>query len=265
MAKLKNISREELDLLQEDQDFFDEPEKQWGNPWIKSPKKIGFKSKRQKELFELILNHELTISKGPAGCGKSFISAMAAIQCLRDPEHKIEKIYVMTPGVTAGEDRGFLPGSLEEKMAPFLASTYSAIQKIVGPEQYVKMKSKGLISFKTFAYIRGENLDNCVVIAEEMQNSTITQAKVLLTRIGTNAKIIISGDTSQTDLKLRGSKENGLEYLTNSLWGNPNLDDFLAIHEFGPEDSVARNKFLPHILSSFERYDAIHRGEPGVY
>lgn len=223
---------------------------------IPSLKDVKFKNVAQKELFTTITKKMITISCGPAGCGKSFISAYTAIHLMKKNPDLYNQILVIKPAVTSQEEHGFLPGELDDKIEPYLSSTHTIIEEIIGKAAFNNLKNNDNIGYETFAFLRGKTLKNCIVVAEEMQNSTEGQIKLLMSRIGENCKLIISGDEHQTDLRLKRGSENGIRYSLNSLGS---LKRIVGVHEFGVEHSVARNKHLPKILKAMDNYDEIKR------
>ena len=164
--------------------------------------KIRCKNQKQKQFIKTIDENQISICIGPAGVGKSYISIIKSLQLLADPTNNYHNIYVITPAVESEERLGYLPGGLEEKLEPYLYSTYKLIDKIIGIENRKKLVNSEIIKPLALAYLRGWNIDNSILIFEEAQNCTPKQMKTVLTRIGFNSKFIISGDLEQTDLML---------------------------------------------------------------
>ena len=168
-----------------------------------------FLSDNQKTYYQSLLDNEITICSGPAGVGKSFIAMRAAIDLLLNKDNAYEKIIIVRPAVEAEEKLGSLPGNLEEKLDPYIFPSYYLLNKIIGKEAREKLKQNDVIEVFALAYMRGMNIDNSILIFEEAQNSTPSQMKLLLTRIGFNSKFLISGDVEQTD-RYRDKTQSGL-------------------------------------------------------
>jgi len=206
--------------------------------------KLRGKNKKQKELISEIDKNQITFAVGPAGVGKSYVSVAKALELLANPENQYQKIYVITPAVTADEKLGFLKGSLEEKLDPFLFSTYYLMDKIIGKSNRKQLQEMRIVEPLAFAFIRGINIDNSIVIVEETQNTTSSQMKSLLTRIGYNSKFLISGDLEQTDRK---GDDNGLQ---DGIERTKHIDDIGYI-EFSKKD-IVRNPLISKILKEYE-------------
>jgi len=205
-----------------------------------------FLSDNQKVYYDLLVNNEITICSGPAGVGKSFIAMRAAIDLLMDVNNPYEKIIIVRPAVEAEEKLGSLPGNLEEKLDPYIFPSYYLLNKIIGKESREKLKQNEIIEVFALAYMRGMNIDNSILIFEEAQNSTPSQMKLLLTRIGFNSKFFISGDIEQTD-RYKDKTQSGLYDALNRFNNVDNIGSFI----FDNED-VIRNPLISKIL---KRYD----------
>lgn len=176
------------------------------------------KTQGQKQLVDTIKNNNIIFAAGPAGTGKTFIAAAYAASLLK--EGKIEKIYLARPNVEAGEKLGFLPGDVREKVEMYLVPLLNSLQEIFGKEQLEKfLEGKGTKSIETgaVAYMRGLTFKNTIAIIDEAQNLTSDQFKLILSRIGPNSKIIICGDTRQSDIELGPSGKTSLELLIDYL------------------------------------------------
>ena len=204
---------------------------------------IKAKNKKQKDLLKEIEKNQITFAVGPAGTGKSFISVAKALELIANPDNNYQKIYVITPAVTSGENLGFLKGDLDEKLYHYLFSTFYLMDKIVGKSNRKRLQELKIIDSLAFAFLRGINIDNSIVIVEETQNTTNEQMLNLLTRIGFNSKFIISGDIDQTDRK--GS--NGLE---DALYRTKNIKEIGNV-EFTKKD-IVRNPLISKILDNYE-------------
>lgn len=208
--------------------------------------KVEFRNQSQRLIWDLIDGNEITLIAGPAGTGKSHLSVMKALEMFSAPDSKYEQIIIVTPAVEAEEELGFLPGTVEEKMAPYLFSTLYLFQKFLGERKVKKLQEKGWLKVMPLAYMRGINIDNAIVIFEEAQNCTPTQMKTFLTRIGENAKYIISGDLQQSDRKK--NKVNGLQYAVTNL----KFIDSIAIFDRFTNADIVRNKLIGEILERFD-------------
>lgn len=205
-----------------------------------------FLSENQKEYYNKLTNSEITICSGPAGVGKSFVAMRAAVDLLLDETNSYEKLIIVRPAVEAEEKLGSLPGNLEEKLDPYIFPSYYLLNKIIGKESREKLKQHDVIEVFALAYMRGMNIDNSILIFEEAQNSTPSQMKLLLTRIGFNSKFFISGDVEQTD-RYRDKTQSGLYDALNRFRDIENI----SVFEFGNED-VIRNPIISKILKKYE-------------
>ena len=222
------------------------PRKDLINKIINKNPKQKFLSESQKEYHEILKESEITICTGPAGVGKSYIAMKAAVELLMDQNNSYEKIIIVRPAVEAEEKLGALPGNLEEKLDPYIFPSYYLLNKIIGKEAREKLKENDIIEVFALAYMRGMNIDNSILIFEEAQNSTPSQMKLLLTRIGFNSKFFISGDLEQFD-RHKDKTQTGL---WDALKKFQNLDD-VGTFEFNPED-VVRNPLISKLLKRYE-------------
>lgn len=209
-------------------------------------KKVNVKCKnqKQKELVHAIDENEITICIGDSGVGKSYVSLAKALEIFKSGNY--EKIYIITPIVeTENENIGFLKGTLEEKLSPYLYSIYYLIDKIVGEETRKKLVDSGIVEPLCISFLRGTNIDNAILIADESQNITIKGIKTLLTRIGFNSKFIISGDINQID-RFNKADDSGLKFIYDNLKDVTNI----GFVEFGTDD-IVRNPIIGEILNRF--------------
>jgi len=213
---------------------------------VKKKSKEKFLSESQREYYDILINSQITICSGPAGVGKSYISMKAAVDLLSDPTTPYEKIIIVRPAVEAEEKLGSLPGNVEEKLDPYIFPSYYLLNKIIGKEAREKLKEIEAIELFALAYMRGMNIDNSILLFEEAQNSTPSQMKLLLTRIGFNSKFFLSGDLEQFD-RHKDKTQTGL---WDALQKFQNLDD-IGTFEFKPED-VVRNPLICKILKRYE-------------
>jgi phosphate starvation-inducible PhoH-like protein len=161
-------------------------------------KPIRVKTLGQKIYVEDILHHDITFGIGPAGTGKTYLAVVLATTALR--RGQVKRIIVTRPAVEAGENLGFLPGDLQEKVDPYLRPIYDALYNVLGKVTVERMLERGTIEIAPLAYMRGRTLDDAFVILDEAQNTTTMQMKMFLTRLGFNSKMVINGDISQIDL-----------------------------------------------------------------
>ena len=213
---------------------------------IKKKTKQKFLSESQKEYYEKLISNQITICSGPAGVGKSFIAMKCAIDLLSDPQNSYEKIIIVRPAVEAEEKLGSLPGNVEEKLDPYIFPSYYLLNKIIGKETREQLKEIEAIEIFALAYMRGMNIDNSILIFEEAQNSTPSQMKLLVTRIGFNSKFFISGDLEQFD-RHKDKTQTGLWDAMKKFRDLPSV----GVHEFGDGD-IVRNPLITQILKRYE-------------
>jgi len=207
---------------------------------------VEFRNESQKIVWNKIDKNQIFFAFGPAGTGKSYISALKAVDLvLHTKNNDYKKIIIIKPAVEADEKNGFLPGSLFEKMYPFVFSTLYILEKILGKNKVEKCLELNLIEVMSLAYMRGINLDECILIMEEAQNMTIKQMITLLTRIGEHTKFIISGDISQSD-RYKDGKDSGLYYAMEKLKDIEEID----MIEFS-QDEIVRNPLISKMLDRF--------------
>ena len=211
----------------------------------KTPRK-KFLSESQKEYYDILTGNEITICTGPAGVGKSYVAMSAAVQLLLDENNSYEKIIIVRPAVEAEEKLGALPGNLEEKLDPYIFPSYYLLNKIIGKETREKLKECDVIEVFALAYMRGMNIDNSILIFEEAQNSTPSQMKLLLTRIGFNSKFFISGDIEQTD-RYKDKTQSGLYDAMTRFADLPEV----GTYNFDTKD-IIRNPIISKILNKYE-------------
>ena len=205
------------------------------------------KNKKQEEFINYLYNKQLPVifSIGPAGTGKTFISCFYAIENFIN--NKIDKIIITRPTVSVDEDHGFLPGSLNDKMEPWLKPIYDHFSKYVSMNYLSRLTKENKIEICPLAYMRGRTFDNCIIIADEMQNSTENQMKMILTRIGTNCKLIVNGDLEQSD-----NKRNGLRDFIGKYYRYENdSKNKIKIIKFDNCD-IQRNTIISTILDIYE-------------
>lgn len=200
----------------------------------------------QQRYLEAIQRHTITFCLGPAGTGKTYLAMAVAVAALRRRE--IGRIVLTRPVVEAGENLGFLPGTLEEKVDPYVRPLLDALYDLVDAEKANDYIDKGQIEIAPLAYMRGRTLNDAFVILDEAQNTTPEQMKMFLTRLGFNSKFIVTGDASQRDLP---GKRAGLTDIEHILGG---VDDIAFIH-LGSTD-VVRHSLVGKIVEAYEAYEA---------
>ena len=209
-------------------------------------KKLVPKNLSQQLYLEALREKTITICTGPAGSGKSYISTYVAIEKLLKKE--INKIILTRPVVEAGENLGFLPGTLEEKISPYLRPLLDCIEAHVGVTKMKELVENGLIEFAPLAYLRGRTFNNCVVILDEAQNTTIMQMKMFLTRLGDNCTMIVDGDLFQSDLP---RQTNGLQWVYKKL---KNIDDSIGVVEFSKKD-IVRHPLIEKMITALDEVE----------
>tara|TARA_R110000868_G_scaffold162538_5_gene393944 strand:+ start:554 stop:1534 length:981 start_codon:yes stop_codon:yes gene_type:complete len=204
---------------------------------------ISPKTENQKELINNLNQHDVNFIIGPAGTGKTFLAAAFAVQMLE--QGNIDRITLVRPAIEAGEKLGFLPGSLEEKIDPYLRPLYDSLFDLTTQEQVARYIEKGVIELAPLAYMRGRTLNNSVIILDEAQNTSIAQMKMFLTRLGFNSRAIITGDVSQIDLP--HSIKSGLLHANQILKNIKNIGfTYLDGHD------VIRHPLLKEIIKAYE-------------
>ncbi len=199
---------------------------------------------RQKAFVDAIERHDLTLAIGPAGTGKTFLATVLAVRLLQ--ERRVERLVLTRPAVEAGERLGFLPGDLQQKVDPFLRPLYDALHTVVGRERTEQLQEKGVIEVAPLAYMRGRTLADSFVIVDEAQNTTPAQMRMVLTRLGENSRMVVTGDVTQIDLppgQLSGLVE--AEEVLRNVEG-------VAICRFGDAD-VVRHPLVQRLVQAYER------------
>lgn len=208
-----------------------------------SGKPIFAKTKNQQVLVKAIANHDLTFAIGPAGTGKTFLAVSMAVQAFKKGE--VKKIVLTRPAVEAGENLGFLPGDLKEKVDPYLMPLYDALNDLLGNQQFIKMIERNQIEIIPLAFMRGRTLNEAFVILDEAQNTTNSQMLMFLTRLGKNSKMVINGDITQIDLNIKKA-DSGLIIATNRL---KNIDDIAFVYLNNHD--VVRNNLVQKIVEAY--------------
>jgi len=161
-------------------------------------RQVQGKTPNQRDYLQIMQNKTLTISVGPAGCGKTYLAVAAAVVALTS--HQVERIILTRPAVEAGEKLGFLPGDLQQKVDPYLRPLFDALTDMLGVEKMNNLMEQGLIEIAPLAYMRGRTLNDAFIILDEAQNTTRAQMKMFLTRLGFSSRMVVTGDATQIDL-----------------------------------------------------------------
>ncbi|MDH6462378.1 phosphate starvation-inducible PhoH-like protein [Micromonospora sp. A200] len=206
------------------------------------PKTLG-----QKRYVDAIDSHTIVFGIGPAGTGKTYLAMAKAVQALQAKQ--VNRIILTRPAVEAGERLGFLPGTLNEKIDPYLRPLYDALHDMLDPESIPKLMAAGTIEVAPLAYMRGRTLNDAFIILDEAQNTTPEQMKMFLTRLGFNSKIVVTGDVTQVDLP--GGTTSGLRVVREIL---ENVED-VHFAQLSSSD-VVRHKLVGDIVDAYARWDA---------
>ena len=204
---------------------------------------VRARTENQQRLVKFYDDNDLLFAVGPAGSGKTYTAIALAVRALKNKE--VKRIILTRPAVEAGEKLGFLPGDMKEKLDPYLQPLFDALNDMIPPAKLQKYIDEGTVQIAPLAYMRGRTLDNAFVILDEAQNTTLSQLKMFLTRMGRNAKFIVTGDITQIDLPRRSDSGlvRAMELLRN-IKG-------IAIVEFGKQD-IIRHRLVQHIIRAFE-------------
>lgn len=205
------------------------------------PKTLG-----QRKYISAIEENIITFGIGPAGTGKTFLAIAMAAKALKN--NSVSKIILTRPAVETGENLGFLPGDLQEKIDPYLRPLYDSLYNILGYDNFLRLKEKGIIEVAPLAYMRGRTLDDAFIILDEAQNATNEQMKMFLTRIGFESKAVITGDITQIDLGRR--KNSGLVSVSKIL----NNINGINFNYFDSSD-VVRHSIVMKIIDAYTKYE----------
>ncbi len=205
------------------------------------------KTVNQKRYVDAIDEHTITFGIGPAGTGKTYLAMAKAVQALQSKT--VTRIILTRPAVEAGERLGYLPGTLSEKIDPYLRPLYDALHDMIDPETIPKLLAAGTIEVAPLAYMRGRTLNDAFIILDEAQNTSPEQMKMFLTRLGFGSKIVVTGDVTQVDLP-KGTK-SGLRVVEDILDG---VDD-LSFNRLGSGD-VVRHRLVGKIVAAYDQHEA---------
>ncbi|HQB79129.1 MAG TPA: PhoH family protein, partial [Tenuifilaceae bacterium] len=214
---------------------------------------IKARTVNQQVLVDKYSNNDLLFAIGPAGSGKTYTAIALAVRALKNKE--VKRIILTRPAVEAGERLGFLPGDMKEKLDPYLQPLYDALHDMIPPRKLIEYMEDGTVQIAPLAFMRGRTLDNAFVILDEAQNTTLSQMKMFLTRMGKNAKFIVTGDVTQIDLPRK--EDSGLVKTLKIL------DEVkgIAIVSFDSRD-IIRHKLVKYIVHAFEALSASPTSKP---
>ena len=209
-------------------------------------KPIVARTENQQKLVKAFESNELVFALGPAGSGKTYVAIALAVRALKNKE--VKKIILSRPAVEAGEKLGFLPGDMKDKIDPYLQPLYDALQDMIPTVKLKEYMDNNVIQIAPLAFMRGRTLSDAIIILDEAQNTTPHQIKMFLTRLGLNAKMVITGDMTQIDLPV--SQSSGLIQALQILKGVPGIGRI----EFNKKD-IVRHKLVQRIVEAYEKYD----------
>ena len=211
-----------------------------------SGKPIKSRSENQQKLIDAYEKNDMVFAVGPAGTGKTYLSIALAVRALKDKVAK--KIILSRPAVEAGEKLGFLPGDMKDKIYPYLQPLYDSLEDMIPAVKLQDMMEKHIIQIAPLAFMRGRTLSDAIVILDEAQNTTSQQIRMFLTRMGTNTKMIITGDMTQIDLPR--DQRSGLKEALKILEGVEGI----GVVNLGQKD-IVRHKLVTRIVNAYDKYD----------
>ncbi len=234
------------DFLHETDDSISKVEEDFGDALVygNNGRIIKAKTVNQRMLVENYRDNDLLFAIGPAGSGKTYTAIALAVRALKNKE--VKRIILTRPAVEAGERLGFLPGDLKEKLDPYLQPLYDALNDMIPARKLNDYMEEGIVQIAPLAYMRGRTLDNAFVILDEAQNTSMSQMKMFLTRMGNNAKFIVTGDITQIDLPRK--EDSGLTPTLKLLQNIPGL----SIIYFDSRD-IIRHKLVKYIVHAFDK------------
>ncbi|MDE6310170.1 MAG: PhoH family protein, partial [Muribaculaceae bacterium] len=216
-------------------------------------KPITARVPNQQKMIEAFAQNDLTFALGPAGTGKTYVAIALAVRALKNKE--VKRIILSRPAVEAGEKLGFLPGDMKDKIDPYLAPLYDALEDMIPAVKLKEYMETKVIQIAPLAFMRGRTLNDAVIILDEAQNTTVHQIKMFLTRLGMNGKMIITGDVTQIDLPR--SVQSGLVHALRVL---RDVDGIGKV-EFSKKD-IVRHRLVQRIVEAYQRDDDAHKDEP---
>ena len=214
------------------------------------------KTLNQKRYVDAIDEHTIVFGIGPAGTGKTYLAVAKAVQALQSK--KVSRIILTRPAVEAGERLGFLPGTLSEKIDPYLRPLYDALHDMIDPDSIPRLMTSGVIEVAPLAYMRGRTLNDAFIILDEAQNTTPEQMKMFLTRLGFGSKMVVTGDVTQIDLP--NDQRSGLKVVRDIL-GDLRDVNFSTL----TSTDVVRHRLVGDIVDAYERWDATESNRAGLH
>ncbi|GAA1471934.1 PhoH family protein [Corynebacterium felinum] len=214
---------------------------------VRRGKSVRPKTYGQKEYVDAIDENTIVFGLGPAGSGKTYLAMAKAVQALQSKQ--VSRIILTRPAVEAGEKLGFLPGTLTDKIDPYLRPLHDALRDMVEPEIIPKLMEAGIVEVAPLAYMRGRTLNDAFVILDEAQNTTPAQMKMFLTRLGFGSKMVVTGDITQVDLP--GGQKSGLRVVRHILRGVEGIH----FAELGADD-VVRHQLVGRIVNAYDQYES---------
>ena len=222
-------------------------------PKLFGKKVVTPKSTNQRRYMELIETHDMVFSIGPGGTGKTYLAVALAVSSLLSKD--VNRIILVRPAVEAGEKLGYLPGTLQEKVDPYMRPLYDALHDLLDAEKLTRFLERGVIEVAPLAFMRGRTLNDSFVILDEAQNTTSEQMKMFLTRLGFNSKAVITGDITQIDLP--ADRRSGLVEALDVVGQIPGI----GILRFNERD-VVRHNLVQQIIKAYETYENTHTARP---
>ena len=247
IASKESIDKEKVHLvIKKIMNHQEKPSSSTEQPtFIKTPRReIQTRNMNQYEYIQSIRNHDVTFGIGPAGTGKTYLAVSAAIESLQRQD--VKRIILVRPAVEAGENLGFLPGDLSQKVDPYLRPMYDALYEMMGFEQVSNLIERRTIELAPLAFMRGRSLNESFIILDEAQNTTVEQMKMFLTRMGFGSKSVVNGDITQIDLPTE--KKSGLEHALSVV---SDIDKIASVH-FSHKD-VVRHRIVQEIVEAYEK------------
>jgi phosphate starvation-inducible protein PhoH and related proteins len=214
-----------------------------------TPKTIG-----QKRFIDAIRTNTLTFAIGPAGTGKTYLAVATAVRALQD--RQVARLILTRPAVEAGERLGYLPGTLYEKIDPYMRPLYDALYEMTGPDTLPRLMERGVVEVAPLAFMRGRTLNDAFIILDEAQNTTPEQMKMFLTRLGFGSKAVVNGDATQVDLP--NGQSSGLRVVEEIL---TDIDGLAFVHLGGKD--VVRHEIVQHIVEAYSRFGQQQLGVDG--
>jgi phosphate starvation-inducible PhoH-like protein len=251
LNRYNSLSVNQVDRIMKG-DMTEEPDEKGGEDLIlhgTNGQAIRARTLNQRRMIKEIESNDVLFAVGPAGTGKTYTAVALAVAALKNKE--IKKIILTRPAVEAGENLGFLPGDLKEKLDPYLQPLYDALRDMIAPEKLAYYLESGVIQIAPLAFMRGRTLDHAFVILDEAQNTTRSQMKMFLTRMGASAKFIVTGDASQIDLPRK--QASGLK---EALLILANIKGIAKV--FLDEDDVMRHQLVKDIIRAYDKEENEH-------